>query len=94
MLTNCAVRLRRQYMHDHRSAEPAYLPVSRSSLVVGLISHYVDNLGLAGSNCLCSMAQRQVTRDGSELVAIPLNLVSGPLSPTSRSLVSRLHSVS
>jgi hypothetical protein len=37
------------------------------------------------------MAQHRVTRNGSASVAIPLNLVSGPISPTSRRLVSRWH---
>ena len=50
-----------------------------------------DGLGLVGSNCLHSMAQRRVTRSGSGSVAILLVLASGPLPPTSRSLVFRYY---
>ena len=40
------------------------------------------------------MARRQVTHNGSESAAIPVNLASGLLSPTLRSLVSRHHAQS
>jgi len=75
----------------HTSAREL-LPHALQSIKLITSTDHIDHSGPAGTNSSCLMAQRLVTRNGSESVATLPNLASGRISPTSRSQVFRYQS--